>query len=127
MVLVCFFAYQSSANDLRVVMAEASQKWEQAIQDLIELDQVLMRNLADESPDSEQIGELVGKREQILLLLLADIEQNHNLQQSLEWREAIERTTAIVEIMQGQTSQLRLAMSKMRRGQTSIQQYQKFV
>ncbi|MDK9779468.1 MULTISPECIES: flagellar protein FliT [Vibrio] len=99
---------------------------ESELASLRDLDQLISQELEKVELNTEEILRLVDIREQMLQNLLPIVEGNTDLKQDAEWQAVVTRTKEIVELMQGETSQLGKQLHKLRYGQRSLQQYKKF-
>ncbi|NOI56512.1 flagellar protein FliT [Vibrio coralliilyticus] len=94
---------------------------------LSDLDHDITSNLSAADINTEEIVQLVDKREQLLLTLISTINEHQELAQLPEWQSAIERTQLTVELMQKKTAELGSSLQKYRYGNKSVQQYKKFI
>ncbi|MGY3687900.1 flagellar protein FliT [Vibrio coralliilyticus] len=92
-----------------------------------DLDHDIASNLSADDINTEEIAQLVDKREQLLLTLISTINEHQELAQLPEWQSAIERTQLTVELMQKKTAELGSSLQKYRYGNKSVQQYKKFI
>ncbi|MCG9679523.1 MULTISPECIES: flagellar protein FliT [Vibrio] len=92
-----------------------------------DIDHDIVSGLSSADINTEEIVELVDKREQILLTLISTISEHQELAQLPEWQSAIKRTQLTVEMMQKKTTQLGSNLKKYRYGNKSVQQYKKFI
>ena len=92
-----------------------------------DLDHDITSNLSAADINTEEIVQLVDKREQLLLTLISTINEHRELAQLPEWQSAIERTQLTVELMQKKTAELGSSLQKYRYGNKSVQQYKKFI
>ena len=94
---------------------------------LSDMDHDITFKLAEIEINSEEILDLVDRREQILLTLISTINEHEELAQLSEWQDAITRTQLTVELMQKKTVELGSNLKKYRYGNKSLQQYKKFL
>lgn len=95
--------------------------------ELCDVDHKVSETLTFEEINTEEIVQLVDIREQLLQSLLNEIEKSPQLAKLQQWQDAVERTQAVVSLMQSKTSELGQALQKYRHGKRSVQQYQKFL
>lgn len=105
----------------------SDRDFELQLEKLCELDQIINETLTAMDVSTEEIVKLVDTREQILQSLLAAIHLQPELAELQQWRIAVERTQAVVELMSSKTAELGVALQKYRHGKRSVQQYQKFL
>lgn len=105
----------------------SDRDFEQRLNELCEVDQIISETLTAIELSTEEIVKLVDTREQILQSLLAAIHSSPELAKSQQWHDAVERTQTVVELMSSKTAELGVALQKYRHGKRSVQQYQKFL
>ncbi|CAH0525164.1 flagellar protein FliT [Vibrio hippocampi] len=99
----------------------------QRIAALCDLDRQLFDLLQKNELETEEITHLVDKRQQHIHYLIAFGEQHADLKQTSQWLQIVKSTQQISELMQSKTQQLGLTLQKVRHGNKSIKQYQKFI
>ncbi|WCE28982.1 flagellar protein FliT [Vibrio sp. SCSIO 43137] len=99
----------------------------QLLSDLRELDQILLSHFQEDEINSEEILQLVDKREQLLHLIVDAVKSIPDFDKTSDWLEAIERTKQIVSVMQSETNKVGAQLKKYRHGNKSVQRYQQFL
>ncbi|WP_158107650.1 flagellar protein FliT [Vibrio furnissii] len=97
------------------------------LQALCDLNHQMKEKLAVDDINSEEITALVDKREQILQELLTYVSEHPGFARSNEWRDAVQDTQHLVELMQLKTAAIGKTLHKYRHGNKSVQQYKKFL
>ncbi|WP_136482462.1 flagellar protein FliT [Vibrio sp. H11] len=97
------------------------------LQVLRDLDHQLKQSLSEQDINTEEIVDLVDKRERLLQGLLLYAADNPEFAHSEVWRKAILQTQQLVEQMQSQTTAIGRLLHKYRYGNKSVQQYKKFL
>lgn len=100
---------------------------EQQLLILSDLGHQIKAILAIEEINTEEINHLVDKRERILQNLLMYASENPQFANSTQWRNAIDETKHLVELMQSKTVEIGKTLQKYRHGNKSVQQYKKFL
>lgn len=93
---------------------------------LCDLDRQLLVRLQNVELDTEEINYLVDNREQHIRYLIAVAEQYADLKQTPQWEQIVTTTQRISDLMQSKTAQLGQTLHKVRHGNKSVKQYQKF-
>lgn len=94
---------------------------------LSDLDQTIIRELLSTEINSEEIADLVDKREQLLNSLMQLINQSPQLANTEHWQIAVKQTQEVVNLMQDKTKVVGQSLHKYRHGNKSVQQYKKFL
>mgnify|MGYP001167345057 CR=1 FL=1 len=94
---------------------------------LSDMDLIINKELSSGDINAEEIGELVDKREQLLLSLLHMIDESPQLAQTERWQSAINQTQKVLILMQEKTKLVGQSLHKFRHGNKSVQQYKKFL
>jgi flagellar rod protein FlaI len=95
--------------------------------ELSDLDHRLLSLIENIDPETEEIHQLVDKREQLIKTIVDVCKRNPNLQQSAQWQQVVESTRHIAQLMESKTEQLGQSLRKYRHGKRSLQQYKKFI
>lgn len=95
--------------------------------ELSDLDHRLLSLIENIDPVTEEIHQLVDKREQIVKTIIDVCKRNPNLQQSAQWKQVVESTRHITVLMESKTEQLGQSLRKYRHGKRSLQQYKNYI
>ncbi|EGU48242.1 putative flagellar rod protein FlaI [Vibrio ichthyoenteri ATCC 700023] len=105
----------------------STDKFTDQLKQLSDLDHTIKNELSVDDINTEEISELVDKREQLLQRLLCTIDELPQLSQTEQWQQAIKETQNVVMLMQSKTTLLGQTLYKYRHGNKSVQQYKKFL
>jgi flagellar protein FlaI len=94
---------------------------------LSDIDHKIKLVLDSDDISTEEISDLVDKREQILRVLLDYAAAHHEFSDSSQWRNAVTNTQVLVEQMKAVTQKFGSDLRRYRHGSKSVQQYKKFL
>ncbi|PJC88274.1 flagellar protein FliT [Vibrio sp. HA2012] len=97
------------------------------LDELSDLDHDLMSLFLESELNTEEITQLVDKRERLLLSLKEERQKTPEFERSPEWLAAVARTQQLVEQMQAKTGQIGEELKKYRHGNKSVQRYKQFL
>jgi flagellar rod protein FlaI len=103
------------------------EPWLVHFNSLCDLDLILLSKLAEDSPDTEVILQLVDKRDQILQEILPQVSENQQFATAPQWQPALVNTQNIVEQMHKLRAPFGKELHTYQRGSRSVQQYKKFL
>ena len=106
---------------------QLTDRFTEQLKQLSDIDHIMTIELSSSDIKTEEIGELVDKREQLLQGLLCTIDELPQLSQTEQWQRAIKETQNVVVLMQSKTTIIGQALYKYRHGNKSVQQYKKFL
>ncbi len=106
---------------------QSTDRFTAQLKQLSDIDHVVTIKLSLDDINTEEIGELVDKREQLLQGLLCTIDELPQLSQTEQWQRAIKETQNVVVLMQNKTTMIGQTLYKYRHGNKSVQQYKKFL
>ncbi len=97
------------------------------LDELSDIDHTLMSLFLENELNTEEIAQLVDKRERLLLSLKEEGQITPDFKHSPEWLAAVARTQQLVEQMQAKTGQIGEELKKYRHGNKSVQRYKQFL
>ncbi|EGU31528.1 flagellar protein FliT [Vibrio scophthalmi] len=105
----------------------STDNFTEQLKQLSDIDHIIKSELSASDINTEEITELVDKREQLLQRLLCTIDELPQLSQTEQWQQAIKETQNVVLLMQSKTTLIGQTLYKYRHGNKSVQQYKKFL
>jgi flagellar protein FlaI len=94
---------------------------------LSDIDHKIKLVLDSDDISTEEISDLVDKREQILRVLLDYAADHREFSDSSQWLNAVTNTQVLVEQMKAVTEKFGSDLRRYRHGSKSVQQYKKFL